>query len=82
MITWGLIYWPIWLTIIGVTFLPMELYALFTNQANTLSEYCWKELDVTRAFTFSAHSFAWWASLIMWGFFVVIISLHIWGRVQ
>lgn len=81
MITWGLWYWPTWIMVCSVTFLPTEIYALVTNQvSDTLSDYCWHELDVTRAFTFNAHGVAWWLSLIMWGFFVVAITLHIWYR--
>jgi hypothetical protein len=81
MPTWGLWYWPFWIVISTAFFLPVECYALITNQAqNTLSEYCWHELDVTRALTFDSHGAAWWASLIMWGFFVIAITLHIWGR--
>jgi hypothetical protein len=79
--TWGLIYWPFWIILVSVAFLPVEIFALITGQAqNTLSDYCWHELDVTRALTFSAHGVAWWASLIIWGFFVVAITLHIWYR--
>jgi hypothetical protein len=82
MITWGLYYWPSWIALWAFTFLPVELYAVFTNPANTLSDYCWHELNVTRALTFNAHGVAWWASLVMWGFFVVIITAHIWFRVD
>jgi hypothetical protein len=79
--TWGLIYWPYWITASTLLFLPVELYALVTNQVqNTLSDYCWYELDVTRALTFNAHGVAWWASPVMWAFFVVAITLHIWYR--
>ena len=81
MPTWGLIYWPTFLTVTGLLFLPAELFALFFNQVqNTLSDYCWHELDVTRALTFDAHGVAWWVSLIMWVMFVVAITLHIWYR--
>jgi hypothetical protein len=79
--TWGLTYWPIWIAITAVFFLPVEIWALVTNQAqNTLSDYCWHELDVTRALQINGHGVAWWASLVMWGFFVVAITLHIWYR--
>jgi hypothetical protein len=81
MPTWGLWYWPTWITITSVFFLPVEVYALVTNQVeNTLSDYCWHELDVTRSFEVSGQGVAWWASLIMWIFFVVAITLHIWYR--
>jgi hypothetical protein len=77
-ITWGIYYWPIWIVVTALLFLPTEIFAVITNPANTLSEYCWHELNVTQALTFSAHGMAWWISLIMWGFFVVAITLHIW----
>jgi hypothetical protein len=83
MISWGLYYWPTWLFVCVFSFLPVEVFALVTNQAqNTLSDYCWHELDVTRALTFNAHGVAWWSSLIMWAFFVVAITLHIWYRAE
>jgi hypothetical protein len=81
MPTWGLFYWPTYLTVCSLLFLPVELFALITNQPqNTLSDYCWKELDVTRALTFDAHGVAWWLSLVMWAMFAVAISLHVWFR--
>lgn len=78
MITWGMIYWPVGLAVVSLLFLPAELYALFTNTANTLSWYCWHELNVTRALTFDAHGAAWWLSLTAWIVFTVVITLHIW----
>lgn len=81
MPTWGLVYWPFAIIIVSAVFLPAELWALITNQAqNTLSDYCWHELNVTKALTFDSHGIAWWLSLIMWGLFVVAITLHIWYR--
>ena len=79
-ISWGLVYWPFAMVIMSAVFLPAEIWALFTNPANTLSEYCWHELNVTRALEISGHGVAWWASIVMWGFFVVAITLHIWYR--
>lgn len=81
MPTWGLYYWPSFLTFSGILFLVPELYAIITGHVqNTLSDYCWHELDVTKALTFSAHGFAWWSSMIMWAMFVIAITLHIWYR--
>lgn len=80
MPTWGLVYWPVGLTALSLLFLPAELIALFTNPANTLSDYCWHELNVTRAFTFDAHGVAWWASFASWLLFVIVITMHIWFR--
>jgi hypothetical protein len=77
---WGLHYWPGYLTVASLFFLVPELFALATNPANTLSDYCWHELDVTRALEFTMHSVAWYASLAAWIVFVLVITLHIWFR--
>ena len=78
--TWGLVYWPFAIIIVAAVFLPAEFYALFTNPANTLSDYCWRQLNVSLVFGHGAHTLAWWLSIIMWGIFVVLITLHIWYR--
>lgn len=78
--SWGNVYWPAGLAIVSLIFTPAELFALITNPANTLSDYCWRELGVTRAFELSAHGVAWWASLIAWLLFVVVITGHIWWQ--
>lgn len=77
---WGNWYWPAGLCIMSALFVPAELFALLTNANNTLSDYCWRELHVTRALEISGHGAAWWASFIAWVLFVVIITLHIWYR--
>lgn len=77
---WGNWYWPAFLCAAFVLFAPAEIFALVTNSANTLSEYCWRELHVTRALELSGHGAAWWASLVMWVIFFVVITLHIWYR--
>lgn len=81
-ITWGLVYWPCWLFFIAATFLPTETYALITNPANTLSDYCWHQLNVTRALTFNAHGVAWWASLITTLLAFAVLVAHIWFRAE
>ena len=78
--TWGLVYWPVYLTIASAFFLVPEIMALITNAANTLSDYCWRQLNVTMTFGHGAHTVAWWLSLMSWIMFVVIITLHIWWR--
>jgi hypothetical protein len=77
---WGNFYWPVGLTVVSVAFGVPELYALFTNVNNTLSDYCWRELNVTVAFGHGMHSYAWWASLCAWLLFVTVITGHIWWR--
>lgn len=78
MITWGRVYWPVALLIaaIGMFGIP-ELIAIVTNQANTLSEYCWDELRVG---SIPVHTVAWYVSLVTWLLFVVVITAHIWWR--
>lgn len=77
---WGNQYWPLFLIVLSVLFLGPELYAVCTNPANTLSDYCWKELSVSLTFGHGKHTVAWWASFIAWLLFVVTITLHIWYR--
>jgi hypothetical protein len=74
--TWGAIYWPIFLIGTSLTFLGPELYALFTNWKNTLSDYSWTELHVSPGIT--VHTVAWYISLIAWLLVVVVLTLHIW----
>lgn len=80
MALWGYVYWPIYLIICSAFFLVPEILALLTNAANTLSDYCWHKLGVNVTFGNGPHTIAWWLSLISWGMFVVIITLHIWWR--
>jgi hypothetical protein len=77
---WGDYYWPRGLIIVAVAFAVPELYALFTNPANTLSGYCWRELGLPGAWGSGVHSIAWWCSLGAWLLFTVVITAHIWFR--
>ena len=77
---WGNWYWPRGLLVVGIAFAVPELYALFTNVNNTLSDYCWRELNVNVAWGHGAHTLAWWCSLLLWTAFVVAITGHIWWR--
>jgi hypothetical protein len=79
-VMWGNWYWPAGLCVLSALFVPPELFALLTNPANTLSDYCWRELGVSRAMEISAHGAAWWASLVAWLLFVAVITAHIWWR--
>lgn len=78
VITWGKYYWPYFFILVSVIFLVPELIALFSNPANTLSDYSWQELHVTGYVRI--HTLAWWLSLIGWLLFVVVITAHIWWR--
>jgi len=77
---WGNWYWPAWLSAMSLLFIPAELFALLTDPANTLSDYCWRELGISRATEITIHGAAWWASLIAWLVFVGLITAHIWWR--
>jgi hypothetical protein len=77
-ITWGLLYWPYWMILTGLTFLVPEISALCTNYRNTLSDYSRYELSVGTSFGHGVHTVAWYVSLIGWLLFVVVITLHIW----
>jgi hypothetical protein len=45
---WGKLYWPIWLGVVTLTFLGPEIYALIANVDNTLSDWVWRSLNVSR----------------------------------
>lgn len=83
-ITWGAQYWSLALiiaaSVLGILFFPAELYAMFTNHNNTLSDYCRTQLDVTTAFGARTrlHTLAWWSSILVWSGFVIWITGHIW----
>lgn len=79
MHSWGSTYWPWFLIAVSLAFLGPEIFALATGQpANTLSEYAWRELNVSAGITFSRHTAAWLLSLGMWAVFVFWITEHIW----
>lgn len=77
--TWGRLYWPFFLIVVSLLFLGPELIALFTNSANTLSGYSWRELHVGRIYP-SIHTVAWWVSLAAWVVSVIVVTLHIWWK--
>lgn len=77
--TWGKVWWPIYLIVTSVAFLVPETVALITNAANTLSYYARLELNLIPHVN-NAHTVAWWFSLCAWGLFIVIMTLHIWGN--
>lgn len=76
---WGHTYWPLFILAVSAAFGIPELYALATNPANTLSDYSWGELHVGRSYP-PLHTVAWFASLVIWLVFVVVITWHIWWR--
>lgn len=79
--TWGLWYWPLGMVAVSLWFLPAEIYALFTNTTNTLSDYSWYELGIYHATHITPHTIPWYLSQIAWLVFVAVITAHIWYRV-
>lgn len=76
--TWGPHYWPWALIAVTVIIFGPELYALFTNTANTLSWYSQTELHVRPLVPFTRHNAAW---LLTQGVYLVVafwLWLHIW----
>jgi hypothetical protein len=80
MSNWGVLYWPFFLILVSALFLVPEVYALITNSANTLSDYCWNQLSVHVAFGSGRHTLAWWLSQGAFIIFFVLITIHIWYR--
>ncbi|MGH9436814.1 MAG: hypothetical protein ACRD22_02725 [Terriglobia bacterium] len=76
--TWGHEYWTWALIAIALLFLPAELYALFTNTANTLTDYSRYELHVSGQVVLTRQSAAWVLTL---GTYLVVTTWlcgHIW----
>ncbi len=80
MSTWGDDYWPFFLIFVSLLFLGPEIAGLIGNPANTLSEYCWRELHVGLSFGAGRHTVAWWLSLAAWLVAVAVLTGHIWWR--
>lgn len=80
MPSWGNYYWPFFLILVSALFLVPEIIGLVGNSANTLSDYCWRELNVNLAFNAGRHSVAWWISQFAFYVAVVLLAIHIWYR--
>lgn len=77
--TWGRWYWSAYLIAGSVAFLGPEIYALFTNFKNTLSDYARFQLDVTTPQQpFTSHSAAWLLSLGAWLVVAFWLTFHVW----
>lgn len=84
--TWGKIYWPVFLIISGFWVLTAfgvpETLALIQQPSqhvdNTLSYYSRVELHVSVATATNIHTVAWWLSFVVWMMFVIFITAHIW----
>lgn len=76
LMTWGRIYWPIFLVTMLVAFLVAEIYALVTGgAANTLSNWVWVKLNVT-----SHEKISQWSALdyLMFGEWLTLVSWLTW----
>jgi hypothetical protein len=84
--TWGKVYWPIFLIISSLWLLTgfgiAETIALISGTANhldnTLSYYARTELHISVATAATAHTVAWWITFVVWMMFVIFITAHIW----
>lgn len=74
--TWGPHVWPWWLIAVAGSFLGLEIFALITNHANTLSDYAWRELGVQGVR--SVHTAAWALTLGAWLTMAWFLTEHIW----
>jgi hypothetical protein len=77
---WGNFYWPVYLTVASLFFLAPEFIGLITNSANTLSDYCWRELSVNVSYGHGVHTVGWWLSLVSFVVAAVLLIIHIWWR--
>jgi hypothetical protein len=65
---------------VSATFIIPELYALFTDAKNTLSDYSWGMLHVFNGEHLLLHSAAWWISLIITLSAMGLLVVHIWFK--
>lgn len=84
MITWGKVYWPIFLIISSIWLLLgfgiPEAIALLSNtlhEDNTLSRYARSELGINVATAATVHSLAWWLSFIV----VMVLFIFLIGHI-
>jgi hypothetical protein len=78
--TWGRVWWPVWIILTTCLFLGPEIYALVTNYRNTLSQYAWTELNVNPHI--HVHTIAWFLSLAGFVLAVIVLIAHIWYHVD
>lgn len=78
--TWGLTYWPIYLIVVSLGFIPAETTALITNPANTLSDFAWRELGFPDKASPVPYTAAWYFSFAAYVMVVVFLAIHIWFR--
>lgn len=73
-VTWFGLYWIAWI----VAFLVPEIYWLFKDPANTLSEEVWglEQLSLTRPFALGAWTWEHWAIALLVWFLFGWLSVH------
>jgi len=76
--TWGKVYWSIFLIAVSLEFIGPEIAALLTNSKNTLSDYSWGKLEILPGEHFWHHGAAWLLTLGVWGVIVFWLTAHIW----
>jgi len=70
--TYGLWYWPIWLGVILIGFLPAEIIGLIQGGQNTFSNWVWQYLKVAKNESIANWTatdfllFGAWLVLIVW----------------
>lgn len=71
---WGEWYWLVWL---GIGFLIPEIFALFTNPANTLSETTWRWFGVIKNQSITAWGIQHYVLLafMIWLFFHLVFRM-------
>jgi hypothetical protein len=79
-ITWGRVYWPLWLGITFAAFLAAEITGLAQGGQNTLSNFIWQYLKIAKneaVWQWSAADF-----LIFGGWLVVVtwLTFHFFFR--
>ena len=47
-ITWGNAYWPAWLGVLLLAFIPAEILGLLGGGQNTLSNFVWQHLKIAK----------------------------------
>jgi H+/Cl- antiporter ClcA len=79
--TWGRIWWPIYLLVSLAVFLGPEIFALVTNWRNTLSNWVWSSLKVSSGrFDIWHESAPWYLTLGCWIVLITWLTFHFFFR--
>ena len=69
--TWGNWYWPAFLVAQTMLFLGPEIYALIDNWRNTLSNWVWTSLNITKNESMSQWSAT---DFLLFGVWIVVVT--------